>query len=181
MDYDLSTQSYFFLLEWCKVWVSSCEARPKSNQEMANNFHDICTTLKWMGISCQAGHYCSLHSSQLDMTNDYFSSPANQMVLSSIIFQDSQYGWNLCVSNSLISYIQWLYYVVSSAIGSYHQVLDSKQQHWKKPVIFGSLWGLSWQQEVKHPGHWDFIRPHCSIGSLPSYYRVTPFKLFAIY
>lgn len=124
MDYDLSTQSYFFLLEWCKVWVSSCEARPKSKQEMANNFHDICTTLKWMGISCQAGHYCSLHSSQLDMTNDYFSSPANQMVLSSIIFQDSQYGWNLCVSNSLISYIQWLYYVVSSAIGSYHVALS---------------------------------------------------------
>ena len=55
---------------------SSCEVRPKSNQEMVNNFHDICTTLARMGISFQAGHCYCLHRSQLGKTNDYFTSSA---------------------------------------------------------------------------------------------------------
>lgn len=61
--------------KWCQIWASIYEVGLKFNHRVISYSHDICATIISLGISGQAGHYCSSQSSQLGKANDYFSPP----------------------------------------------------------------------------------------------------------
>lgn len=113
-------------LQWCGPPVQS------ESSWLSHNSHAIVTPV---GTFCLAGWHHSLQDLRLDKTGDKFSSPEDCTAPPSTVKTRHQ-GGSFWLISSLISL--YIGYMMSSAIGSYHLLLEQPKGRARTYTVWGA-------------------------------------------
>lgn len=131
---DLPRHRFLILLKVPKYWFNLMQQTLHSGQL----FLTIYATIAPVGLPCQVGHCYNFQHSQMAETDNYVLSSGS-------MHRTFQYCASCPVRMKLPEEYQsdlsivYDSYMVSSAIGSYPQVLKHDQEQRKSPIMFGFL------------------------------------------
>lgn len=122
------------------LWFPICWEVLKSNQKVVN-YLDVHATV--VPTSCWACH-CSLQCLQLDK-NEHFS-PLIKWLAHPSTMKASHKQWSFQTVTAWFLHVLWLGYVVSSAIGTYHQFWRVTKSNGNSKHDLGNMWDPTGQQ-----------------------------------